>query len=76
MSIDAGNALVEKIKTAVKSTRRAGADAEIGGFGGTFDLEHAGYSQLPVLIGAIDGVGTKLMVAQAVGKQDTVGAYC
>ncbi|KAI9813021.1 MAG: hypothetical protein M1832_006412 [Thelocarpon impressellum] len=73
VSIDAGNSLVEKIKSAVKSTQRSGADAEIGGFGGTFDLQQAGYSDVPVLIGAIDGVGTKLKVAQAMGKQDTVG---
>jgi hypothetical protein len=73
VSIDAGNDLVQKIKAAVKSTRRSGTDAEIGGFGGTFDLEQAGYSKLPILVGAIDGVGTKLKVAQAVGKQDTVG---
>ena len=73
VSIDAGNSLVENIKKAVKSTRRPGADAEIGGFGGTFDLEQAGYSKLPVLVGAIDGVGTKLKIAQAVGKQNTVG---
>jgi phosphoribosylaminoimidazole (AIR) synthetase len=53
--------------------RRSGADAEIGGFGGTFDLAAAGYSKPPVVVGAIDGVGTKLKVAQAVGKHDTVG---
>ncbi|KZF21330.1 phosphoribosylamine--glycine ligase [Xylona heveae TC161] len=73
VSIDAGNDLVHRIKSAVRSTKRTGADAEIGGFGGTFDLERAGYSKIPVLIGAIDGVGTKLKVAQAIGKQDTVG---
>ena len=73
VSIDAGNSLISLIKTCVRSTRRAGADAEIGGFGGTFDLAAAGYSKPPVLVGAIDGVGTKLKVAQAVGKHDTVG---
>lgn len=73
VSIDAGNSLVSLIKSCVRSTRRSGADAEIGGFGGTFDLTAAGYSQPPILIGAIDGVGTKLKVAQAVGKHDTVG---
>ncbi|KAI9677646.1 MAG: hypothetical protein M1817_006601 [Caeruleum heppii] len=73
VSIDAGNALVEKIKSAVRSTKRPGAEAEIGGFGGTFDLESAGYDKLPILIGAIDGVGTKLKVAQEMSKQDTVG---
>ncbi|KAI9844212.1 MAG: hypothetical protein M1837_005718 [Sclerophora amabilis] len=73
VSINAGNSLVKQIKDTVRSTRRAGADSELGGFGGTFDLASAGYSTVPVLIGAIDGVGTKLKVAQAVGKQDTVG---
>ncbi|KAI9683199.1 MAG: hypothetical protein M1829_005990 [Trizodia sp. TS-e1964] len=73
VSIDAGNLLVERIKTAVRSTKRLGADAEIGGFGGTFDLESAGYGSPLVLLGAIDGVGTKLKIAQAVGKHDTVG---
>ncbi|KAJ3043238.1 hypothetical protein HDV00_005558 [Rhizophlyctis rosea] len=72
VSIDAGNLLVEKIKPLVKATRRAGADADIGGFGGVFDLKAAGY-QDPVLISGTDGVGTKLMIAQAVGKHDTIG---
>ena len=74
VSIDAGNTLVERIKSAVKSTRRPGADAEIGGFGGTFELAKAGYHpDSPILIGAIDGVGTKLKIAHALGKHDTVG---
>ncbi|KAI5804033.1 phosphoribosylglycinamide synthetase [Peziza echinospora] len=72
VSIDNGNALVERIKAAVKSTKRPGADAEIGGFGGNFVLTGAGYEG-PILIGAIDGVGTKLKVAQALNKHDTVG---
>ncbi len=73
VSIDAGNSLVDRIKPIVSSTRRPGADAEIGGFGGTFNLEAAGYSKPPILIGAIDGIGTKLKVAQAINKHDTVG---
>ncbi|KAH0535951.1 hypothetical protein FGG08_007147 [Glutinoglossum americanum] len=73
VSIDTGNLLVERIKSAVRSTKRPGADAEIGGFGGTFDLASAGYTKVPALLGVIDGVGTKLKVAQAVRKQDTVG---
>lgn len=74
VSIDAGNALVERIKSAVKSTKRSGADAEIGGFGGTFELAGAGYhSESPILIGAIDGVGTKLKIAHVLNKHDTVG---
>ena len=73
VSIDAGNDFVERIKKAVASTKRAGADAEIGGFGGEVDMEKAGYKGAPVMVGAIDGVGTKLMIAQALEKHDTVG---
>ncbi len=73
VSIDAGNSLVSLIKSCVRSTRRPGAHAEIGGFGGTFDLEAASFHTPPILVGAIDGVGTKLKVAQAIGKHDTVG---
>jgi homoserine kinase len=63
VSIDAGNDFVQLIKPAVKSTRRPGADAEIGGFGGALDLKAAGYDEPPILIQAIDGVGTKLKIA-------------
>lgn len=73
VDIQAGNDFVEKIKKAVASTKRAGADAEIGGFGGEIDLSQCGYPNAPVLVGAIDGVGTKLMIAQAMKKHDTVG---
>jgi phosphoribosylamine--glycine ligase/phosphoribosylformylglycinamidine cyclo-ligase len=73
VSIDAGNEFVERIKKAVASTRRPGADAEIGGFGGEVDLDLAGYKSAPIMVGAIDGVGTKLMIAQAMNKHDTVG---
>jgi len=72
VDIDAGNALVEKIKPLVRATRRPGADGEIGGFGGLFDLKAAGFSD-PVLVAANDGVGTKLKVAIEAGKHDTVG---
>ena len=72
VDIDAGNALVDKIKPAVKSTRRSGADGEIGGFGGLFDLKAAGFKD-PVLVAANDGVGTKLKIAIDAGKHDTVG---
>ncbi|KAJ3261374.1 hypothetical protein HK103_005982 [Boothiomyces macroporosus] len=72
VSIDAGNYLVEKIKPYVKATRRTGADAEIGGFGGVFDLKAAGYKDA-VLISGTDGVGTKLKIAQHIGKHDTIG---
>ncbi|KAI5207089.1 phosphoribosylformylglycinamidine cyclo-ligase-like protein [Aureobasidium subglaciale] len=73
VSIDAGNDLVVAIKKAVKSTRRPGADAEIGGFGGALDLKAAGYDEAPIIIQAIDGIGTKLKVAFAMDKFDTVG---
>lgn len=74
VSIDAGNSLVSRIKPAVKGTSRPGADALIGGFGGGFDLTRAGYHEKsPMLVGAIDGVGTKLKVALATNIHDTVG---
>ncbi|KAI1769538.1 phosphoribosylamine--glycine ligase [Hypoxylon sp. FL1150] len=74
VSIEAGNQLVERIRTAVRSTKRAGADAEIGGFGGEVDLSKAGFSgDAPIMVGAIDGVGTKLMIAQAMHDHTTVG---
>jgi phosphoribosylformylglycinamidine cyclo-ligase len=72
VDIDAGNALVEAIKPAVRSTRRPGADGEIGGFGGLFDLKAAGFVD-PVLVAANDGVGTKLKIAIDTGKHDTIG---
>ncbi|TQS32684.1 hypothetical protein Golomagni_06994, partial [Golovinomyces magnicellulatus] len=73
VDIQAGNDFVEKIKKAVASTKRPGADAVIGGFGGELDLSAAGYANGPILVGAIDGVGTKLMIAQSMKKHDTVG---
>jgi phosphoribosylformylglycinamidine cyclo-ligase len=72
VDIDAGNALVEAIKPAVRSTRRPGADAEIGGFGGLFDLKAAGFTD-PVLVAANDGVGTKLRIAIEAGSHSTIG---
>src|SRR5688500_15932759 len=72
VDIDAGNALVEAIKPAVKSTRRSGADGEIGGFGGLFDLKAAGFTD-PVLVAANDGVGTKLKIAIDTGNHATIG---
>ena len=73
VSIDAGNDLVDRIKAAVATTRRPGADAIIGGFGGEVDLSQAGYPGAPIVVGAIDGVGTKLIIAQKMDKHDTVG---
>ena len=72
VSVDAGNDLVQVIKPYVRSTRRPGADAEIGGFGGIFDLKATNYRD-PVLVSGTDGVGTKLRVAFDVGIHDFVG---
>ncbi|WP_117194145.1 phosphoribosylformylglycinamidine cyclo-ligase [Rhizobium terrae] len=72
VDIDAGNLMVEKIKPAVRSTRRTGADGEIGGFGGLFDLKAAGFTD-PILVAANDGVGTKLKIAIDADFHDTVG---
>ena len=72
VDIDAGNRLVDLIKPLVKATRRPGADAEIGGFGGLFDLKAAGFRD-PLLVAANDGVGTKLKIAIDTGIHDTVG---
>ena len=72
VDIDAGNAMVETIKPLVRATRRPGADAEIGGFGGLFDLKAAGFKD-PILVAANDGVGTKLKLAIETGIHDTVG---
>ncbi len=72
VSIEAGNALVKTIGPLARSTARAGADAELGGFGGLFDLRAAGYSD-PLLVAANDGVGTKLKLAIETGRHEGVG---
>jgi phosphoribosylaminoimidazole synthetase len=72
VSIDAGNALVERIKPLAKSTRRSGSEPSLGGFGALFDLKAAGYDD-PLLVTTTDGVGTKLKVAIETGLHDTVG---
>ena len=72
VSIDAGNALVEAIKPLAKSTARSGANSELGGFGGLFDLKAAGFND-PLLVAANDGVGTKLKIAFETDRHDTVG---
>jgi len=72
VDIDAGNALVDRIKPLVKATRRIGADADIGGFGGLFDLAACKFRD-PVLVAANDGVGTKLAVAIEAGIHSFVG---
>lgn len=72
VNIDAGNAMVEKIKPYIRSTKRTGADVEIGGFGGLFDLRATGFVD-PILVAANDGVGTKLKIAIETGIHNTVG---
>src|SRR6059058_2319340 len=72
VSIDAGNALVRAIGPLARSTARPGAEAELGGFGGLFDLKAAGYSD-PLLVAANDGVGTKLKLAIETARHDGVG---
>jgi phosphoribosylformylglycinamidine cyclo-ligase len=72
VSIAAGNALVNAIAPLAKSTARPGANAELGGFGGFFDLKAAGYED-PLLVAANDGVGTKLKLAIDTGRHDGVG---
>ena len=72
VSIAAGNALVKAIGPLARSTARPGADAQIGGFGGFFDLKAAGYED-PLLVAANDGVGTKLKLAIELGRHDGVG---
>jgi phosphoribosylformylglycinamidine cyclo-ligase len=72
VDIDAGNRLVDLIKPMVRATARAGADAEIGGFGGLFDLKAAGFKD-PVLVAATDGVGTKVKIAIEAGVHNGIG---
>ena len=72
VDIDAGEALVGRIAPAAKATRRPGADAELGGFGGLFDLKAAGFAD-PILVAATDGVGTKLKIAIDTGIFGGIG---
>jgi phosphoribosylaminoimidazole (AIR) synthetase len=70
----AGNTLVERIKPYTRATRRAGCDGELGGFGALFDMKAAGYED-PIIVSATDGVGTKLRIAQEMGRHSTIGAW-
>ena len=72
VDIDAGDRLVRAISPMAKSTTRPGADAALGGFGGLFDLKAAGFTD-PILVSGADGVGTKLKLAFATGRHDTIG---
>jgi len=72
VDIDAGNRLVDRIKPLAGATRRPGSCAELGGFGGLFDLRAAGFTD-PILVAANDGVGTKIKIAIESGIYDTIG---
>jgi phosphoribosylformylglycinamidine cyclo-ligase len=72
VDIDAGNRMVDLIKPLVRATARPGSDAEIGGFGGLFDLKRAGFAD-PILVATTDGVGTKVKIAIETGVHDTIG---
>jgi phosphoribosylformylglycinamidine cyclo-ligase len=72
VDIDAGDELVERIKPFAKATRRKGSMDGLGGFGALFDLKKCGYKD-PLLVSATDGVGTKLKIAQAMDKHDSIG---
>lgn len=72
VDIEAGNDLVKRIGPLAKSTARPGADVNLGGFGGLFDLAACKFDD-PVLVAANDGVGTKLKIAIEANKHDTVG---
>jgi phosphoribosylformylglycinamidine cyclo-ligase len=72
VDIDMGNRIVDRIRPLARATRRPGASAELGGFGGLFDLRAAGLTD-PILVAASDGVGTKLKIAIESGIYDTIG---
>jgi len=72
VNIAAGNALVKAIGPLAKATARPGADAELGGFGGFFDLKAAGYKD-PLLVAGNDGVGTKVKLAIDHDRHDAIG---
>ena len=72
VDIDAGNALVEAIKPLAAATARPGIIGDLGGFGGLFDPKAAGYDD-PILVAATDGVGTKLKIATAANRHDSIG---
>lgn len=72
VDVEAGRKFVDLIKPLAKETATVGSDAELGGFGAVFDIRAAGFKD-PVLVAASDGVGTKLLIAHALGQQKTVG---
>jgi phosphoribosylformylglycinamidine cyclo-ligase len=77
VDIDAADRMIDRIKPLVESTRIPGATGGLGGFGGLFDLAAAGFGpQAPRLVAGTDGVGTKLKVAFALNRHDTIGIDC
>ena len=72
VDIDAGDALVDRIAPAAKATARRGAGADLGGFGGLFDLKAAGFKD-PLLVASTDGVGTKVKLAIEMKRYDSIG---
>jgi phosphoribosylformylglycinamidine cyclo-ligase len=72
VDIDAGDALVDRIAPAARATARKGTAADLGGFGGLFDLKAAGFKD-PILVSSTDGVGTKLKLAIETKRFDTIG---
>jgi phosphoribosylformylglycinamidine cyclo-ligase len=72
VDIDAGEALVDAIKPLAKATARPGCDAGLGGFAALFDLKAAGFKD-PILLSTTDGVGTKLKIAIAANRHETIG---
>ena len=72
VDIDVGNRVVDRIRSFARATRRPGTGAELGGFGGLFDLKAAGFVD-PILVAANDGVGTKVKIAIESGTYDTIG---
>ncbi len=72
VNLEAGYEVVSRIKKHVASTNRPGVMGNIGAFGGMFDLASLGYKE-PILVSGTDGVGTKLKIAFAVDKHDTIG---
>lgn len=72
VDIEAGNSLVKAIQPLAKDTQRSGCDASLGGFGALFDIKAAGFRD-PILVSGTDGVGTKLKIAQDLGKHSAVG---
>lgn len=73
VDIEEGAAAVDAIKDAVHSTYRPEVVGDIGGFGGLFSAAAFKGMEEPLMVSGTDGVGTKLKVAQLIGKHDTVG---